>query len=89
MLIWLRFVITVRAGAKIEDFTNEHVDPLIEFISKTDLKIEDIDVYLHARHAAEANAQLKRINPDRENNESLSGMSDEYADQVINSFAAD
>jgi len=51
------------AGAAIEDFQRDHVDPLVEKISESGLDIEDVESYLHARHAPEANAQLKRINP--------------------------
>lgn len=71
------------AGAAIEDFQRDYVEPLVEEISKSGLAIEDVESYLHARHAPEANAQLKRINPDRENNEALSGMSDEEAGEII------
>lgn len=61
------------AGAAIEDFQRDHVDPLLESIQKSGLTIDQVDDYLHARHAPEANAQLKRINPDREDNDALSG----------------
>jgi hypothetical protein len=74
------------AGAAIEDFQREHVEPLVKAISESGLKIEDIDSYLLARHAPEANAQLKKINPDREDNEALSGMSDAEAQSVVDGF---
>ena len=75
------------AGAAIEDFQRDHVEPLIEAISKAGVTIEDIDRYLHARHAPEANARLKEINPDREDNDALSGMSDEDAAAVMREFS--
>lgn len=71
------------AGAAIEDFQSEHVDPLIEAISAAKLGLEDVDLYLRARHAEEANAQLERINPDREDNQALSGMSNEEAAEIL------
>ena len=43
------------------------------------LTVAEVDNYLHARHAPEANAQLERINPDRDDNKALSGMSNEEA----------
>jgi len=73
-------------GAKIEDFHEDHIQPLLEAIHKADLSLEEIGEVLHARHAPEANAQLKKINPDREDNEALSGMSNEEAVQVIKDF---
>ena len=71
------------AGAAIEDFQREHVDPLIEAISTAKIGLEDVDLYLRARHAEEANAQLERINPDREDNTALSGMSNEEAAEIL------
>lgn len=71
------------AGAAIEDFQREHVDPLLEVISQSGLSVDDVDLYLQARHAEEANAQLARINPDREDNQALSGMSNEEAYDIL------
>lgn len=71
------------AGAAIEDFQRDHVDPLLAAVQAAGLSTADIDEFLHARHAPEANAQLKRINPDRKDNDALSGMSDEQAAAVI------
>ncbi len=53
-------------GAEIEDFQTEHVDPLLEVIQKSGIEVEKVDQYLHARHAPEANAQLRKINPTEE-----------------------
>lgn len=75
-----------RAGAAIEDFQREHVDPLLKVISDRGLAIEDVDRYLHARHAPEANAHLASINPDRADNQALSGMSDEAAADAMREF---
>jgi len=71
------------AGAAIEDFQRDHVDPLLAAVQAAGLSTADIDEFLHARHAPEANAQLKRINPDRKDNDALSGMTDEEAAAVI------
>ncbi|HNT86913.1 MAG TPA: hypothetical protein PKL84_03520, partial [Candidatus Hydrogenedentes bacterium] len=74
------------AGAAIEDFQRTHVDPVLAAIKESGLPIPEIDTFLHARHAPEANAQLKKINPDRANNEALSGMSNEEAAAVMEGF---
>jgi len=71
------------AAAAIEDFDEKHVDPLIELMSEHDISVEQADEYLHARHAREANARLREINPDREDNQALSGMSDQEAEQIL------
>jgi len=73
-------------GAKIEDFHEDHVQPLLDAIHKAGLSLEEVGEALHARHAAEANAQLKKINPDREDNDALSGMSNAEAVNVIQGF---
>ena len=77
------------AGAAIEDFHREHVEPLMEAIADAKLTVDDVDLYLRARHAPEANAQLERINPDREDNQALSGMSNDEAAAVMAKFRAD
>lgn len=71
------------AAAAIEDFDEKHVDPLIELMSENDISVEQADEYLHARHAREANARLRSINPDREDNQALSGMTDQEAEQIL------
>jgi hypothetical protein len=72
------------AAAALDDFEEKHITPLLEKIDKVKLSIEDVDRYLHARHAREANARLREINPDRENNGALSGMSDQEAERILN-----
>ncbi|MBI4695594.1 MAG: hypothetical protein HY749_16375 [Gammaproteobacteria bacterium] len=54
------------AGAAIEDFQRDHVDPILKIISDNHLDVGKVDAFLHARHAEEANAQLQRINPTEE-----------------------
>lgn len=76
------------AAAAIEDFQEEYVDPMLEIMSSNDINIDQADEYLHARHAKEANARLKEINPDREDNEALSGMTDSEADVILNRIAS-
>ncbi|HDK16970.1 MAG TPA: hypothetical protein ENG75_03390 [Nitrospirae bacterium] len=72
-----------RVAGKMDDFLDDHVEPLVKVISESNLTIEEIEEYLHARHAPEANAQLKRINPEIEDNEALSGLSNEEASNII------
>jgi hypothetical protein len=76
------------AAAAIEDFQEEYVNPILELMSSNDIDIAEADEYLHARHAKEANARLKEINPDRENNEALSGMTDIESNAILNGISS-
>jgi ribosomal protein S18 acetylase RimI-like enzyme len=49
-------------GAEIDDSENDHVSPLIDLMSKNGIDSEMAGEYLVARHAKEANAQLKKMN---------------------------
>jgi hypothetical protein len=49
-------------GAEIDDSENDHVVPLLDLMSKNGIDSEMAGEYLVARHAKEANAQLKKIN---------------------------
>lgn len=76
-----------RVAAKMEDFAEKTVRPLIKKISKAGYSMEDIGRYLHARHAAERNAQIAKINkalPD-----GGSGMTNAEARAVLAQFDAD
>jgi len=74
------------AAAAIDDFEERHVTPLLELMNAADITVEQVDEYLHARHAKEANDRLRRINPDREDNEALSGMTDAEADRILHNI---
>lgn len=54
------------AAASIDDFEEQGVTPLQELLRTADISLEEADRYLHARHAREANARLKKISPSRE-----------------------
>lgn len=70
-------------GAAIEDFEEEYTDPIFDVMVNNDIEINEADEYLHARHAKEANEELKRRNPDKPDNEALSGMTGERADLIL------
>jgi hypothetical protein len=72
------------ASAAIEDFEEEHIEPILDLMGDNDIDIDQLDDYLHARHAKEANAVLMERNPDRADNESLAGMTDNEADLILN-----
>lgn len=55
-----------RAAKRTEDFVNKELQPLVDEMAKRGLTIEDLDQYLHARHAPEANRLIAERNPDNE-----------------------
>lgn len=74
------------ARARMDELTEDHTDPLIDLINKSGYTFEQLGEYLHARHATEANAVLKKRNPDLSDNERLSGMTDSEAAKVLSEF---
>ncbi|QYG04005.1 LPD38 domain-containing protein [Massilia sp. NP310] len=71
------------AGDESRRFNEKHVEPLLEFLKEQKIPLETLSDYMQARHAPERNAEMKRINPNRANNEALSGMSNEQSAQIL------
>lgn len=71
-----------RTQYRIDKFQQEKVDPLLKFIASKNISIDDIDSYLHARHAFERNAQMKKVS----GIENGSGMSNAEAAEIIKKF---
>lgn len=69
--------------ARLDDFENDFVIQLADLIDDTNLTFAEVAKYLHARHAEEANAVLRERNPDRQDNDALSGMSDADAQATM------
>jgi hypothetical protein len=78
-----------RAASRIEKFEEQHLDPLFQLMADSGIEIEQVNDYMRARHAEEANAALKAINPDRQKNDELSGMSNERAAQIMAAARSD
>lgn len=53
-----------RAAKRTQDFVNHELAPLMAEMKLRELSIDDLDAYLHARHAEEANEHIAAINPD-------------------------
>lgn len=75
-----------RVTDQIDKFVEKRVTPLLEAIDKAGVSLEDVNSFLYARHAPERNAQLKKINPNRIDNDRLSGMSDVRAAGILSGF---
>lgn len=58
-----------RQGERIADFDEKLVEPLVKAIHESGLELEEVEKYLHALHAPEANAYLKKINEKEKSSE--------------------
>jgi len=70
-----------RAAKRAKDFVQRELNPLLEEMKSKGVPLEMLDKFLHARHAKERNAQIRKINPDMQDNGS--GMSDAAADSYL------
>ncbi len=76
-----------RAAKRVSDFASDELNPMMQKIAEYGYTIADVEEYLHARHAKEANAVIasREITmPD-----GGSGMFDVEADNYMNSLSAD
>tara|TARA_R110000868_G_scaffold13885_4_gene64523 strand:+ start:1125 stop:8195 length:7071 start_codon:yes stop_codon:yes gene_type:complete len=80
-----------KVAARVLSLHEKHVEPILQKIAdnREGVTIDDVDRYLLARHAPERNAAMKAINPDRVDNEALSGMSDADAAAAMQAFAGE
>ncbi len=74
-----------RAAKRTEDFVKQELEPLLQYMSSADLKMADVEEYLHARHAKEANAVIAQRNPSLP--DGGSGMTNAEADAVLGAHA--
>jgi hypothetical protein len=75
---------------RIRAFEDNLVEPLMRAVASArkehGITQEDVDNYLYAKHAPEANARLEKMNPEAQENDRLSGRSNEWAEQTLNEF---
>lgn len=81
-----------KVSARVESIYKDSVEPILAKIAVADknngVTLDDVNQYLHARHAPERNAAMKAINPNMQDNEALSGMSDAQARKIMADFKA-
>ena len=81
-----------RVAARVSRIYDEQVEPILKKIAvagkNVGLSMDDVNTYLHARHAPERNAAMKAINPSMKDNDALSGMSDTQAAKLLADFKA-
>lgn len=67
-------------AARVEDFHDDMVNPLLEAIHASGIPYQEVEQYLYAKHAPSRNAEMERINPGQTN---LSGMTNTEAAAII------
>ena len=74
-----------RAAKRTEDFVAQELEPLVRYMSGAGLKMPELEEFLHARHAKEANAVIAQRNPDLP--DGGSGMTNAEADAVMAAYS--
>lgn len=81
-----------RVSARVQNLHDERINPLLQKIAVAgknfDVTVDDVNEYLHARHAPERNAAMQAINPGMAGNDALSGMSNSEAAATMQRFAS-
>ena len=65
-----------RASKRVDDFISKELNPLLEEMKRRDVTLDQVEEYLQARHAEEANRVIAERNPDdKASQDGGSGMS--------------
>jgi len=75
--------------AALDDFQDDLQTPLVNTVVNSKLDFTEAAEFLHARHAKESNAVLAKRNPEREDNQALSGMTNEEAQTILDKYKDD
>ncbi|HQS38977.1 LPD38 domain-containing protein [Polaromonas sp.] len=79
-----------KVAARVTELHENTIEPILKKIAvagaNSGVSLDDVNQYLHARHAPERNAAMKLINPGMANNDALSGMSDADAATIMAGF---
>ncbi len=76
-----------RAAKRTQDFVNTELKPLLVEMQARGLTMDELDEYLHARHAKEANALIAQRDPNMQ--DGGSGMTNQEADDYFAKLPAD
>jgi hypothetical protein len=72
-----------RSATRVKFFMDKELRPLLQKMEAANISVEQMDDYLLARHAKEANAYIRKVNPDPKQN---SGMTDKEAEDYMASL---
>lgn len=73
-----------RAGERMMDLRAKFIEPLMDGLRAAGIQFDQFGDYLYARHAAERNAAIRKIDPD---NDAGSGMTDDEAAAILSRVA--
>lgn len=76
-----------RAAKRVQDFVNKELKPIIQGMKLRGLTVDELDQYLHARHAEEANKLIAQRDPNMP--DGGSGMTTKDAKAYLASLPAD
>lgn len=80
---------TSRKAAQIKTFVDDEVSPILKQMNVEGVTVEELEEYLHARHAPEANQRIADINPNDPNmQDGGSGMLTQDALDYMNNLPA-
>lgn len=76
---------TSRMSDRLRRLNEAWTKPILDAVHESGLTLDEAGDWLYARHVVldGVNAKLAEINPDREDNEALSGMSDDEAQDIL------
>jgi len=74
-----------RTATRIEDFAREEVEPLMQRLADSGHTLKEVEQFLLAQHAEEANARIREIDDSRD---TAFGMEDGEAQSILAKFAA-
>ncbi|WP_273280951.1 LPD38 domain-containing protein [Pseudooceanicola atlanticus] len=72
-----------RTASRLERLMREEIRPLTEAIAKSGITLDDLGMFLIAKHAPERNAVMAKRDPKRFGKGGGSGMTDEHAAEVL------
>ncbi|KHQ51095.1 LPD38 domain-containing protein [Mameliella alba] len=75
-----------RLAERLERLMREEIEPIHEAISRSKVSLDDLGLFLIARHAPERNALMAKRDPDHFGKGNGSGMTDEMAAQYLSEF---
>jgi hypothetical protein len=76
-----------KAGNRLDRFRKDVVQPILDKAAELNVDLADVELYLYASHAKEANARVASIN--KQYPDGGSGMTNAEADQVMNDLRQD
>jgi len=76
-----------RAGNRLDRFRKDVVEPILKRAADNNVDLGDVELYLYANHAKEANRRIASINPQMP--DGGSGMTNAEADQVMATLRQD